>query len=281
MIFSDAHLHTNPVKGLGARRVAEKFRREGGWFIALVALPPYHYGIEELSEDSYRKVLEILNKEANTAREHGLKVARLMGFHPAEVDEYYRRGIKGSRLYEFATRVLKLIEDALRNGLLDGIGEVGRQHYGTSVERIVLSEMVMTDALQLSRDYDVVVHLHLEQGGWITAHSINRLIRQLGLKPGKIILHHSNMETAITADELGLAYTIPVKSFDNRLASMKLRNALIESDFIDDPRRPGVAAYPWEIPKVVKSHLDAGIIGEEYAYRIMVDNISRYYNISP
>ncbi|ADV64496.1 TatD family hydrolase [Desulfurococcus mucosus] len=281
MLFSDAHLHTNPVKGMGASRVSERFKREGGWFMALVALPPYHYGIEEVGVDSYRRVLEILNREAQVARSHGLRVARLMGLHPAEIDEYYRRGVKGRKLYELASSVLDLIRSALKAGLLDGIGEVGRQHYATSVERIVLSEMVMMNALEISREYDVVIHLHLEQGGWVTAFSVERLRRLLVPGHGKIVLHHSSSETVLAAEELGLAYTIPVKGFDEKLASRRPVNAMVESDFIDDPERPGAAAYPWEIPRVLKGQLERGVIDEEYVYRIMVENITRYYGVAP
>lgn len=281
MLFSDAHLHTNPVRGLGAGRIAERFRREGGWFVALVALPPYHYGVSEPSVESYIKVLEVLNREAEAFREHGLKVARLMGFHPAEVDEYYRRGLDGRRIYELAAGVLKLIRDALGRGLLDGVGEVGRQHYSTSVERIVLSEVIMMEALEAARDYDAVIHLHLEQAGWITAFFISRLAKALKSSSGRIVLHHAGMDTVLSAEEYGLSYTIPVKNFSEKLASKKPLNATVESDFIDDPARPGVAAYPWEIPKVIRRHLENGVFDEEYAYRIMVDNIARLYDVAP
>lgn len=281
MFFSDAHLHSNPVKGLGAGRISAKFRKEGGWFIALVALPPHYYGIEEINIESYRRVLDILNREAKAAVENGVKVVRLMGFHPAEVDEYYKQGIKGRRLYELAEKVLNLIEDALKNGLLDGIGEVGRQHYGTSVERIVVSEAIMIRALEIARNYDAVVHLHLEQGGWVTAYSIKKLRDLIGFKHSKIILHHSAIDTAVSAEELGLGYTIPIKSFNKEAVSLKLSNAMIESDFIDDPGRPGVASYPWEIPRVIRNYLEDNLVDDEYVYRVMVDNVSRYYGVSP
>jgi len=50
LIFADAHAHTNPLKGLGAKTVSERFRESGGWFIALVSLPPTSLGLNPSPE---------------------------------------------------------------------------------------------------------------------------------------------------------------------------------------------------------------------------------------
>lgn len=64
MKYADAHCHSNPIEGLGAREIAKRFKKHGGWFIALVSLPPYHYGYTEPSIESYRKMIELLLSEA-------------------------------------------------------------------------------------------------------------------------------------------------------------------------------------------------------------------------
>lgn len=281
MLFSDAHLHTNPVSGLGMRSVARKFKSRGGWFVALVSLPPYHYGITELSVDAYRKALEILQREARIAKEEGLEVVKLAGIHPAEIEELYRRNVKGRTLLELAEKVLGLYEAALRNGELDGLGEFGRQHFTTSPERLVASELVTMRALELARDYDVVVHLHLEQGGWATCASINAFAGFLKLNKRRVVIHHANLETAKCSEELGFPYTIPVKRLGEGYLSLRNELALVESDFIDDPHRPGVAAYPWEIPEVIGKSINEGSLSEDKAYRLMVDNVSKVFGISP
>lgn len=281
MIYSDAHLHVNPVSGLGADRIARKFKSEGGWFISIVSLPPYHYGYNEVSIDSYRKVIELINREAIKAKSHGLTVARFMGFHPAEIDHYYRLGVSPSKLMRLVDDVVRLIEDALRDGLIDGVGEMGRQHYGTSTERLVFSEIVMVRLLSIARDYGVPVQLHLEQGGLVTAYSIKLISSIVGLHSSKVIIHHANMETATWAEHLEMPFTAPVKQFNDKYASLKWRYCMIESDFIDDPSRPGVSAYPWEIPEVIESHVRNGVLSEEDAYRILVDNITRFFGVKP
>lgn len=281
MLFSDAHLHANSVKGFGAERIAKKFKKEGGWFIALVALPPYYYDMIEPKIDSYKKVLEIVTKDSVKVKEIGLKVAVFMGLHPAEVEHYYRCGLKGERAFQLAEEVLKLLEIAIREGLIQGVGEVGRPHYSTSPERFVLAEAIMMRALTIAKDHDVPVQLHLEQGGFATAYTIKFLADRIGLKTERIMLHHVNLETALWADRFGLPLIAPIKQFNEEYVSQKISRCMLESDFLDDPRRPGVSAYPWDIPKIIMDHISKGLITEEEAYKIMVDNIAKYFGVEP
>jgi len=281
VLFSDTHLHVNPVRGLGAEKIAKKFKREGGWFMAIVALPPYYYGFEEMTVESYMRVVELISREAIKARELGLEVARFMGIHPAEIDEYYKRGVRGEKLYSILSRVLKLVENAVRNGLIDGIGEVGRQHYTTSPERFVFSETLMREAMILARDLRVPLQLHLEQGGFITVLSVKTLIDSLGVSSRQIILHHTNTETSSWASNYKLPFTAPVKYFDKEYLKSGVEYCMIESDFLDDPRRPGVSAYPWDIPVIVRNLLVKSVMNEEQAYRILVDNVVKYMNVKP
>ncbi len=282
VLFSDAHLHVNPVKGFGAEKIAKRFKKENGWFIAIVALPPYYYDFEEISPSSYMRVLDLLNKEAAKAKEVGLEVVKFMGIHPAEIDEYYRRGVKGEKLYSVLREVLKLIENSIKNGLLDGIGEVGRPHYTTSPERLVLSEIIMRDAMTIAKDLGVPLQLHLEQGGFITALSIKLLLNMLGLSNRQAILHHVNSETSFWASIHSLPFTAPVKYFNEEYLKSNLAEyCMLESDFLDDPRRPGVSAYPWDIPVAVRELIARGLITEELAYKILVDNVVKYFSVKP
>lgn len=57
--IADGHTHSNPVKGLGMEKIAPKFREEGGWFVAIVGLSPWHYGLEATFE-GYEKRLRLL-----------------------------------------------------------------------------------------------------------------------------------------------------------------------------------------------------------------------------
>jgi len=281
VLYSDAHLHVNPVRGYGAEKIAKKFRNQGGWFMAFASLPPHYYGLSGLNVESYRKVIELINKEAAKAREIGLQVARFAGIHPAEIDNYYRQGLRPDKILELVDQVLKVLEESLRNNLIDGIGEVGRQHYTTSPERVVLSEIIMVNALALARDYDALVQLHLEQGGAATARSISMLAELVGFKPCRVIMHHTKLETAIWANNYNLPFTAPIKYFDEKYASYTWKYCMIESDFLDDPTRPGTSAYPWEIPVVIEEHIKRGVLDEDRVYKFLVDNVVKCFGVTP
>ncbi len=282
LVYSDAHTHTNPVYGMGATRIGERFRRVGGWFMALVSLPPYYYGFTEPGVESYRKMLELLVSEAEALRRTGLTVRVLAGFHPAEVDEYFRRGRNLKEVVGLAEEVFKLITDYHRRGFIDGIGEVGRQHYSTAPARLVASELIMIRAMETARDNDMFIHLHLEQGGWATVESIDYLSHVTGLPKDHVFLHHSTVNEALWACRRGFQCTIPSKYKTlKRVLLEGLYGILVESDHIDDPKRPGVSSYPWDIPLRINELVSEEVIDEETAYKIMVDNIVEAYNVSP
>jgi TatD-related deoxyribonuclease len=56
---------------------------------------------------------------------------------------------------------------------------------------------------------------------------------------------------------------------------------MFESDYIDDPSRPGKVIYPWEVAENTKKAMKEGLLDEEKAYRIHIDNISKFYLVTP
>lgn len=283
LLFADGHCHSNPVIGMGAKTIARRFRRVGGWFMALVSLPPYHYGFNGGSLDDYIKAFNIVINEAEKAREEGLEVRVFLGFHPAEVDEYFKRGKSVEEIIDLANKVLNLVIELHKRGLVDGIGEVGRQHYSTAPSRLVVSEIIMVNALELARDNNMLVHLHLEQGGYATVESIAKITGFIGISKSKIFLHHSSIAESLWADKHGFWHTVPGKYKTlKRVFEEKIVDKMIpESDFIDDPRRPGVSSYPWDIAYNQNKLLEEHVVDEEVLYKVNVDNVVKAYAVKP
>lgn len=282
MIFADAHLHSNPVSGLGIEKIAKRFKSLGGWFMALVSLPPTHYGLQQ-DRDGYVKAIDITIAECRKARSLGLRVACFAGIHPADLEKLLTRHMADPRkVLELSEYVLREIARRCQEGLLDGIGEIGRPHYTTRPEAFVINELIMNKALTLAKDLNVIVHLHLEQGGIVTVMDINQRVETLRLMKGKIILHHLDYKTAREAVRYGLPFTIPAKYPLLKHAFTHLEPVyMIESDYIDDPKRPGVAAYPWDVIEIQLTLLKEGVVNEEYLYKLNVDNIVTVYGVEP
>ena len=53
----------------------------------------------------------------------------------------------------------------------------------------------------------------------------------------------------------------------------------METDYIDDPKRPGIVLGPKTIPKLTKNLLCEGLMSEEQVYEIHMKNPIKTYNI--
>jgi len=279
--IADCHSHTNPVSGLGMKSIAKRFAKVGGWFIAIVSLPPSHYGYPPTLE-GYVKSFELLLREARVAREHGLKVATFIGMHPADVEkQILKLGIE--KTLALADSVMKVIERYLSEGKVSGLGEFGRPHYRTLPEAFAINEYLMVRALEVARDYGKLIHLHLEQRGEVTALSLAKISDLVNVPRDLIIVHHADTRTAVASSRRGFLFTALgrielIKSILEHPPN--LESMLMESDHIDDPRRPGVALYPWQLRDCIDNLLELGY-SDEMLHRVMVDNVAKTFNVEP
>ncbi len=283
---ADGHTHTNPVRGLGAERIATQFREAGGWFMALVSLSPWAYNIEFNGFDSYKEMIDIHVRECMYAAKTGVKVACLAGFHPADIDKLIDKfRLKPMEVYELALRVINYEASLCREGILDGIGEIGRQHYKTFPVRSVLAQYILEYAFSVAKDNECVIHLHLEQEGETTVRLVEMALKRAGADTArfrkKIVFHHSKPSLAVLAHERGFSSTVPGTPQLLLKVLGKIDPVFIlESDHIDDPARPGAVVYPWVMAVTVRRLAEHGHVSEEYLFKINVDNVEKLYNVT-
>ena len=277
--LADAHSHVNPVRGLAPSRLAELFKGSGGWFVALVSLSPWDYGIEPTPPlEAYERALEAHVRACEEVRGAGLRVSCIAGFHPQDVDELASRGMRSDDIYELGLKVLELEERLCREGKLDGIGEVGRQHRRTLADRVLVAELIMEESARLARDLGCVLHLHLEDVGPETVVLTRAALARVGVAPTpRIVFHHSRPNMVPAARDLGFAatvYGLPSAV----LEALKLGGAtfMVESDF------PGAdvarALTPWGLANSMAELLKMGA-SEEELYKLNVDMVVRTYRV--
>jgi len=280
--FADAHVHSNPVNGLGAAEIAKRFKRKGGWFIALVGLSPWHYNIEEKNYDGYVKAIQLHIRECRTAAAQGLQIACFAGFHPADVDKLVSAGKHPEEVFYLGLRIVEYVGKLCRDGVIDGIGEVGRQHYRTSPDRFAIAASIMLRALEIARDNDCLVHLHLENAGPVTVLTLDEVVERIGIDRGKVFLHHAKPNIGLEAVKRGYQVTIPGHKETLRYAfNVKelAENMLIESDYIDDPRRPCVSSCPWDVVDRELELVKEGVVDVDTLYKINIDNVVKAYGV--
>ena len=281
--IADAHMHLT-MNGIGVDTFIRRFRSVNGWFVALVSLPPHHYGLEETIE-GFIKSLNIHVEICRKLRSEGIRTYCIAGLHPAFIDRLSRH-LKVDEVIKYIDEALKVLEKLIRKGYIDGLGEFGRPHYKSLPIAFTLNDIALIEALRIARDYDVVIHLHLEDSGLATVLSIKKFIDLIGIKnEKKVVLHHSSLKTSEIALKYLLSSTVTGRyEMLSRLVSskelIKSHRILIESDYIDDPKRPGVVMYPWEIAQAVEKVIqDFGNEAIELIYELMVRSIEDIYEV--
>ncbi|WP_291765399.1 TatD family hydrolase [Caldivirga sp. UBA161] len=279
--IADNHAHVNPIKGLGPREVARRFRRTGGWFMGVVALLTWDLGLNPGDLSSVDKLYRLTVESTKIIQGEGVKAVAVIGLHPAECVRLLESGWGFSEVKGFMVKSIDLAAQYIKRGEAVGIGEVGRPHWSVNGSVINLCNEVIEYAMSTARDLNAVIHLHLEREGEVTVKSIVELANRAGVKDkGRIILHHASPSMVKPAVDNGLTPSVPVGRRGEFEEAVKLTKALVvESDYADDPRRPGMVIPPWRIMSRISNALSQGLLSEGDVFRIMVNEIEEIYGV--
>lgn len=246
----DNHLHLDPRHGRGMDAV-EEFAQLGGTHLLVVNKPSWLLGVEADEPSAFRAVFEETLDVVAEATEllpgrawpvlgvHPGLMSRLVddrGFTPEEASELMRGGIDVAAEYVADGRALAL--------------KSGRPHYEVSDAVWDASNEVMAHTFALGAKVDCAVQLHTEASEDLT--DIAELAETEGLDPGRVVKHYAAGR---------LAGPIPsVMSETDRLvrAADSGEPFVMETDFVDDPDRPGAVLGPKTVPRRVRWLLAEG-----------------------
>jgi len=274
MRITDNHAHANPVRGLGFAEVARRFKEVGGVAIVFAPLLSWHYSVSVTSPEDYSRVFDKVLRGAQEASVH-VKALAVLGIHPAELVAWVE-GFGANRALEMAEKVMNLAARYVEEGLAVGLGEVGRPHYKTSKLAVNVCNKILDLSLELAKDLSCPIHLHLERG-YDAVRDVVERVRKVGVKPSLVVIHHA--EPKVIGRAGGLTPSVPRRGKNLREAFAKGLDFLVESDFIDDPKRPGAVSYPWAIALEVSEMLREGFVSEDAVERVFVENFKRVYNV--
>jgi TatD-related deoxyribonuclease len=141
---------------------------------------------------------------------------------------------------------------------------------------------VLMYGLGVAKDVGAVVHLHLERNGVNTALSIVDMVRRVGNRPYSVVMHHAQPIAIDTAFTNNVMPSIPVgRRGEFEEATKHGPRFVVESDFIDDPRRPGAVIPPWTLVKKLRNYVIGGFINEDFLHSLCIENVKRVYGIDP
>ncbi len=269
----DNHMHLNPAgRCLGAVR---EFARAGGTHIVLVSLPPWSLGVEINKPEDYRQVFDRVLKIAQRAEEaEKVKVFVVLGVHPAELNKFYgRAGL--ARAVEIMKGGLEIACEYVREGKAIGL-KSGRPHYEVKPKLWDASNEIMRHSFELAKDVGCAVQLHTESATEEGLAEIAGIARDAGLPPEKIIKHFAPPMVKV-CERLGIFPSVLAGEDAVQKALSEGKRFMMETDYIDDPERPGAVLGPKTVPKRTKQLMPEW--GEDTFWRIHKENPEKVYGV--
>ncbi len=256
----DNHFHLD-TNGRCTQAVRD-FKKAGGTHLILVSKPFF-----KNHREAYQETLKL----AKLAEKEDVKVFTVLGVHPAEIT-------RGKDLEQTIETMKKGLEQAARlieQGKAIAL-KSGRPHYPVPKEIWEASNQIMEHSFTLAREIDCPVQLHTETTTQETLTEIAKRARKNNLDPQKIIKHHSP-PLIQTCQETGIQPSILANTKNIETALHQGNRFLLETDYIDDPSRPGAVLGPKTVPKKTKKLIQK--YGEEPFWKIHKENPEKIYKI--
>ncbi len=266
--ITDDHIHIDKINGLGVK-AARDFKNAGGTHLFLVSLPSWSFGIIPHCANDYREVFEKTLDTAKSIREVGLNVFTVLGVHPVEM----------TKLAAGTSMTLPEIEEIMSGGLeiaseYVAEGEAvalksGRPHFPVDDDIWAASNRVLMHSLELAKDCGCALQIHAETG---PCADVSDMAKSAGMDPSRVVKHFAEGDTPLSPSFIAKYEDIPRFAAEKRYFTM-------ESDYMDDPNRPGSVIGPKSVPRFTRRLLEKGAITEEDAIRIHKISPEKIYSV--
>ena len=269
----DNHLHLRrDGRFLDAIR---DFKRAGGTDFVLAHLPMIDLLIKEKSYKSCFQ--ETLKMADEIRREIDVGVFVTVGPYPVDylkLTEVFGREESIKIMKEGMDIAAKLCEEKQ----CIAIGEIGRPHFPVDEQTMIDSNDILLYGMSCAKDVGVPVVLHTESTTPSQCKELVEMGKKVGLPSHKIVKHYS--PPLIKKEEnFGLMPSVLASEKNVLKALEKGTRFMMETDYIDDPKRPGAVLSPRTVPKRTFELMRKNILSEKQAYIIHKDNPEKTYNI--
>jgi TatD-related deoxyribonuclease len=264
----DNHLHLEPFRGRNVDSVRD-FEQHGGTHIIISHLP-YEEVPVKLAADFRTSFDLTISLKDRVNRITGVKAYATVGPYPAEILELEKlHGLE--RAKEIMLAGMDIAAEYVKEGRALAIGEVGRPHFPVTTEVWRASNDILMHAMRLSREVGCAIVLHTESATTASMKELAEMADKAGLERSKVVKHYA--PPLIRPEEnFGLMPSVLAGKNAIKDALRKGTRFLMETDFLDDPRRPGAVLAIATVPKRTNNFLRQGLMTEEQAYKIHHDN---------
>ena len=263
----DDHFHLN--RNGRFLEAAKDFQRVGGTNLVLVHCPDFASPptTREGHKESYQDTINM----AQEVRGLGLGVRVILGPHPAAFAHQFDS--LGDRAEENYWDSIETALEFVQEGKAHGIGEVGRPHWPVSDEIWSRSNALLIDTMKLAAKEGIPLQLHVEGESDETYGNLAIMADKAGLDRKKLVRHYAppNVDASYTH---GLTPSVLAGSGSIEVIMDTFEKSshgfMLETDYMDDLRRPGAVLGPKTVPKRTRQLLEAGL-DEEILYRCHKD----------
>jgi TatD-related deoxyribonuclease len=271
----DNHLHLDP-DGDNVDAVRE-FIKAGGTHIVMCYKPLKSFPVTK--SKSYVSAFEANFKVVKRVREEtDIEIHLCLGPYPVDLlrlSEIMSMEDAKSVMITGMDLAAKYVED----GKTIAIGEIGRPHFDVSPEIIAVSNDILEYGMVLAKDLGCPVVLHTESSTPEVCQQLAEMADKVGLKRDKVIKHYSP-PLVLETENHGLFPSVLSTEDSIRKAIGKSNRFLMETDFLDDLKRPGAVLGIKTVPKRTKAFLNKGLFTEEDVWKIHKDNPEKVYGIT-
>ena len=228
-----------------------EFVGAGGTGIMLVHKPGFSSDLPADLDGYQAAYSDTLGMAEEVRAAFGIGVGVVLGPHPVAWEHQIEPlGLK--RATELHLEAVGLALDHIDAGDAVCLGEVGRPHYPVSDETWSAANEMLREVMALAAGAGTSIQLHVEDNGETTCRELAALCDEAGLARDRAIRHYAPADVG-TDFTHGLAATVSVGRGSVETLTETTVNANapwgMETDFLDDPRRPGAVLGPKTVPK--------------------------------
>ena len=245
----DTHIHLDHNgRGIAA---AQDFSNGGGTHLCLVHKPGFPNNLPDsigAVKDAYTGTLQLAK---GVRREVGLDVRVILGPHPVVWEkQIHTLGLDAATELHLESVALAL--EFCAEGEAVALGEVGRPHYPVSDEIWSAANEQLETVMHMASQADVPIQLHVEENGAQTNAELAALCDRSGLARKRAVHHYAPSDVSASFTH-GLSSSVNMgkNSLDKIMETYRFCTSTwtMETDYLDDPSRPGAVLGPKTIPK--------------------------------
>ncbi len=270
----DNHIHLQP-DGHNVEAVKE-FAKAGGTHLILSHLP--YEEVRVRSAADFSRSYEItLGLAERCRKETKVGVDVTVGPYPVLLLPLSEKhGL--DKAVEMMRAGMESAQRLVLDGKAVGIGEIGRPHFPVPEEINVASNQIMSYGMELAKEAGCPVVLHTESATPENMKEMALMADRVGLRRDKVVKHYSP-PLVLEEENSGLFPSVLAKREFAQEALQKGTRFFLETDYLDDLRRPGAVLAITTVPKRTMSLIQSGQMTEEQAFKIHVDNPLKVYGI--